>query len=308
VSKPTRSCAARIAELAALPTMEIRRRIPLEDGRTFGGAADPWQIEDAAKFDDPRWRHHFRELPRGHDKTGSAGTEVVVDLLTAPARSEIYGFATGQEQADILLRDVSGKIERLGLVGPGGFRIRARSIVGPKGSTFTSMASDAPSAMGLRPHRMYLDELAEWPERAGRALWTSIRTAAAKGPGCRFIVATTAGVSKSSLCWEVRSAAERGPRWRFTNRQSCASWLDRDELEEQRRVLPSHVYQRLHEARWVDDVGRWLTFQQVDFCFTQPMPRGSGPRGLGIDVGVTRDRSAAGDLWDAAIDAERRAR
>ena len=285
------SCAAAIAALARLDRMEVLAAIPLEDGRLLGDCWDPWQREDHEAMG--RSRHVYRGLPRGHDKTGGAGSEIVVEMINAPAESEIFSFAVDEQQAQILLRDVAGKLRRLGLVGRGGFRVLRNSVVAPNGTTFTAMAADAASAMGLRAEMIVVDELSEWPERAGRELWTAIRTTAAKRPRCRLLVITTAGWNRASLCWEVRCAAEREPRWLFIERGQCASWLDHEDIEEQRRSMPPGVFARLHLNQWVDQHGAWLSAEQVDAVFAHGAPGGSGRRVVALDIGVRRDRAAA---------------
>jgi hypothetical protein len=57
--------------------MSFRREaIVLEDGRRFGDVIEAWQAEDFAALDAPAHRHAYLERPRGHSKTGDAGTEI----------------------------------------------------------------------------------------------------------------------------------------------------------------------------------------------------------------------------------------
>ena len=96
---------------------------------------------------------------------------------------------------------------------------------------------------------------------------------------------------RTGIAWEVRSNAAVEPDWYFSSRGQCASWIRPEWLAQQRRTLPGHVYARLHECRWVDSVGAWLSSEQVEAIFGE-FPAGDGPRCIGLDIGVSRDRTA----------------
>ena len=112
---------------------------------------------------------------------------------------------------------------------------------------------------------IFVDELAEWRTRS---LWDSLWSATGKRPGCRMLVISTAGWDRTSIAWEVRTLAQAEPDWYFSSRGQCASWISSAWLEQQRRSLPPHVFARLHESRWVDAVGAFLTAAEVDAIFT----------------------------------------
>jgi hypothetical protein len=115
------------------------------------------------------------------------------------------------------------------------------------------------------------------------------------------LVISTAGWDRTSIAWEVRQHAERERSWYFSPRGQCASWIRPEWLAEQRRTLPAHVFARLHECRWVEGAGAWLLAEQVDGIFAG-VPEGEGTCCLGLDIGISRDRTAvalvraAGDL------------
>ena len=83
-----------------------------------------------------------------------------------------------------------------------------------------------------------------------------------------MLVISTAGWDRTSIAWEVRTIAETEPDWYFSARGQCASWISPAWLAQQRRSLPAHVYERLHESRWVEGVGAYLTAAEVDRIFT----------------------------------------
>ena len=82
------------------------------------------------------------------------------------------------------------------------------------GSVLEVLAADAPSAWGLRPSFVCVDELAQWPSTAGpRALWEAVTSAMAKLPRSRLLVMTSSGMPEH---WshKVLEHAKADPLWR----------------------------------------------------------------------------------------------
>lgn len=269
-----------------------RESILLEDGSPFGRVMDSWQAEDFAALDSGEYRHAFWERPRGHSKTGDIGTEVVTELVLGPPRQKLFCVAADEDQGRLLFEDVAEKFHRHPML-RGLVKVTRNEITVKSGSRLKVLTHDAPSAYGLRPDWIALDEVAEWRKRD---LWDSLWTATGKRKHCRVLVITSAGWDRTSIAWEVRSNAERESNWHFSPRGQCASWVDPAWLAQQQRTLPAHVFARLHESRWVDGVGAWLTAQQVDAIFAGALPEGDGPRVIGLDIGYARDRSAVAVL------------
>ncbi len=274
---------------------QVRDAVLLEDGRRLGDAMDAWQREDFEALDDPQSRHAYLERPRGHSKTGDVGTEAVVELLAGAPGQRLFAFGADEDQARILFDDVCGKLGRMGRVARGKtltrgqVRVLKRAIVSWTGSVLTVMPADVPGSWGLRPDWVACDELTEWRYEA---LWQSIWSASGKRPRCRILVISTAGFDKSHFAWQVRETAAREANWYFSSRGQCASWIDPAWLAQQERTLPPHVFQRLHQNRWVDGVGAFLTAAEVDAVFSDDLPAVSGARvSVGLDVGLTKDRS-----------------
>jgi hypothetical protein len=269
--------------------MSFRREaIVLEDGRRFGEVIEPWQVEDFMALDDPQHRHAYLERPRGHSKTGDLGTQVVTELVLGPPRSRIYAAAADQDQAGLLLDDVRGKFLRSPILAPLVKLTRTTLTVTATGSSLTVLAADAPSAYGLRPDMIVVDELAEWRRRE---LWDSLWSATGKRPRCRMLVITSAGWDKSSLAWEVRQIAEREADWLLSSRGPCASWISDTWRAQQERTLPRHVFARLHLNQWIEGAGAFLTAAEVDQIFVEALPRLRGPAVIGLDLGLSKDQT-----------------
>lgn len=266
-----------------------REAILLEDGRPFGEVMEKWQADDFKALDSGQYRHAYLERPRGHSKTGDIGTEAVTELMLGSPNQRLYCCAADEDQARLLFEDVQTKFQRNPLLANCVEVLKKEIRVKATGSCLRILNSDAPSSWGLRPDWIAIDELATW---AKRELWDSLWSASGKRPRCRMLVISTAGWDKASIAWEVRQIAEAESDWYFAARGSCARWIRKDWLEQQRRTLPSHVFARLHEARWVDGVGAFLTAEEVDAIFTN-IPQGTGPGAIGLDIGLSRDRTVA---------------
>jgi hypothetical protein len=265
-----------------------REAIRLEDGRPFGEVIDPWQGEDFAALDDPQHQHAYLERPRGHSKTGDLGTEAVTELVLGPSGQRLFCAAADEDQAGLLHADVAGKFQRSPLLAPLVKIIRREITVKATGSTLRVLAADAPSAYGLRPDWIAVDELAEW---RGRPLWDSLWSATGKRARCRMLVISSAGWDRTSIAWEVRAIAEREADWYVSSRGPCASWISDAWRDQQRRTLPPHTFARLHLNQWVEGVGAFLTTAEVDGIFVEALPVLRGPAVLGLDLGLSKDKS-----------------
>ena len=264
-----------------------QEQIWLEDGQPLGPVLDPWQRTDFEALDQPAYQHAYLERPRGHSKTGDVGTEAVVELVLGRAGQQLIAVAADEDQARLLLDDVVAKFRRNPTLAPLATVQKNRVVMKHGGSTLRVLASDAPSSYGLRPDWICCDEMAEWKSRG---LWDALWSATGKRASCRVLVISTAGWDRTSIAWEVRTIAETEPNWYFSSRGQCASWVRPAWLAQQQRTLPSHVFARLHENRWVDHVGAFLTAQEVDGVFTT-VPAGPGVYSIGCDLGLSRDRT-----------------
>ena len=290
----------------------IRNAIILEDDRTmaehWADGRDAWQREDLEALDKFETRHALLSRPRGHSKTGDAGSEAVVELLTGKDKV-MLAYAADEEQATLLLNDVKAKLRRGGYVSdvsprtsfskeqpevwqPGDpikVHIYQDRIVSTSGNVLTVEASDVSSSWGKRPDWVVCDELVEWrrPE-----LWQAIWSATGKRPRSRVIVITTSGWDKSHFAWDVFEMARTENDWYFSSRRQCASWIQPKWLEQQKRTMPEHVYKRLHENLWVDGFGAFLSSEEVERIFTLEVPpENTGRAAIGLDVGLTHDRT-----------------
>ncbi len=252
--------------------------------------AEQWQLDDFGALDSGEFRHAYLERPRGHAKTFDLGTEAVTELVLGRPGQRLFCAAADEDQAKLLFEDVADKFRRSSVLAGSVKILRGEIVVPATGSRLRVLSSDAPSAYGLRPDWIAVDELAEWRRRE---LWDSLWTATGKRPGCRMLVISTAGVPGiSEIAWEVREIARQETDWYFAARGRTATWISTAWLAQQKRTLPAHVYARLHESRWVEGAGAWLTVEEVDGIFGT-WPAVAGPVAIGLDLGVSRDNAVA---------------
>ncbi len=251
---------------------------------------DPWQEEDYAALLHSSRPHFYGGRPRGHDKSGTGGGVATTEMFLGPPGQQLFLAAADEDQARIVFDDVIGKLRRNPLLWPS-VKVKQREVlVTATGSRLRVLSSDAPTAYGLRPDVIIADELAEW---RGRALWESLWSAMVKRPRSRMIVLTTAGWDFGGVAREVWELAQREEGWVFSDRGQCASWIDPKRLEQQRRSLPPHVFARLHENRWVEGAGAFLTAAEVDGIFGALPGTVAGPAAIGLDLGISRDAAVA---------------
>jgi phage terminase large subunit-like protein len=100
-----------------------------------------------------------------------------------------------------------------------------------------------------------------------------------------------------SWVWKVREALQQDPAWHFTHLDgSQAGWISPDRLDEQRRILPPVVNDRLWNNIWSAGSGDALVPADVDAAVTLAGPLSAGVTGFnyyaGLDLSVSRDHSA----------------
>jgi len=168
---------------------------------------------------------------------------------------------------------------------------RQMTLKEPPFSTVKVMAHSAPTIMGIRPTMICMDELAEW---RGRAMFDALYSASGKIKDCRLCIISVPPVGQGSVLSEVMELAKHDSsgRWYFSHRQGLVpGWLDPAWLADQKKILPLHTYKRLHEAIITEGSGAWLDQAEIENVFAAMPENPSGPVAVGVDIGITRDRS-----------------
>jgi hypothetical protein len=160
------------------------------------------------------------------------------------------------------------------------------------GSELKVITSDVGSSFGLLVDFVCCDEVTCWTDRG---LWDSLLSSAAKRPHCLMACILNAGFVES---WQhqVRQAVRSDPRWYFSHLdRPCASWISRETLAEQERLLPSVAYRRLWLNEWSEGAGDALDAAAIDAAVRLAGPPAFDPGCCyvgGLDLSLSRDASA----------------
>ena len=268
----------------------------LEDGRGWLDEAHPWQLEDAYAALDGERPYHWHGRARGFSKTTDNGGIAAAELASAAVPLRCYWLAADRDQAGLCLDVIRGFVSRSPALAAR-LRFGPWKVTGPAGATLEILPADAPGTWGLLPDRIYVDEIANWPDTpSARSLWHAMSTAAAKRSTCRMSVMTTAGVPSHWSFTDIYEPAQRSSLWRVAHREGPAPWMSRERLEEQRSRLPESVYLQLFENRWVEGEGSFLDEGAVARALVLDGPAGAAPTrhlyAAALDLGSVHDRSA----------------
>lgn len=284
------------------PMLFREEQLILPDGRRLGTAMESWQRESIfapldERQEDGRYRYRlcYFELPRGHAKTTAIAGEAVTQLTLGGYDWRGHVVAGDRDQARELFDAAVGFVRRNPVLDAAFTILRDRIVANHTGASLRVHSADAPTAHGLVVDWVAFDEFWNQPSRD---LWDAFYTAMVKRANWRAIVITTAGYDRETICWEVRELARQRPDfYAFVAPGQLASWISEEEIERQRATLPPHVFQRLHENKWVEGSGSFITPEELRVCVDDRLfPQARGwPRDsyfAGVDLGLKRDRTA----------------
>lgn len=233
-------------------------------------------------------------VPKKNGKSTLA-SGIALYMLFTEANGEIYGAAGDLEQSRIIFQITKRAIERNPILLES-VKIYKNEIVVPStNSIYRVLSADAPTAHGLNPSCVIFDELWNQPNRD---LYDALTQSPVRKEPLTFIV-TYAGNDQTSLLYELyqEGTKKRDPKmYFFWSEKNLAKWISEEYLEQQRRRLPAHVYQRLHENKWVQGANAFLAKVELDACIDptlKPQLSGKGETKyfLAVDLGLTRDRT-----------------
>jgi phage terminase large subunit-like protein len=278
----------------------------LEDGQPI--RLETWQREKVLRpifydLNEQGLRHYnlaLIGLPKKNGKsTLAAGVAAYGLLADGEPEPEIYSAAGDKEQARIIF-DMTARVFRRSPLLEQEVKIFRDAIERRDGRGFYRVLSaDAPTAHGLNPHFVIFDEL--WNQKS-YDLWEALTHSPARRQPLHFCI-TYAGYSRVdvNLLWDLYQrglGGEDSAMHFFWTHDNLASWVDEAYLEQQRLRLPSHIYQRLHENKFAEGSGAFITREELLCCVDQDLNyQYQGQPGLSyvyaLDLGLTRDRTAA---------------
>ncbi len=258
-------------------------------------ARDPWERKFLEIADSPETRSLIFEGPRGFGKSTLAAAIAVERLALRPGHLVLIG-AKDEDQALIVLEEVHGFIERDPV-------LRRELTVTRYGVTYDAIGSelriitaDAPGSYGFGAGSFTFigDELWCWPSRD---LPNAFLSALGKAPGSQVIFLTNSG-SVGSPAWELRElhrlSTDPGVRFYAPALEGARpSWLDAEELERQRRILPEKEFRRLHLGDWLAGDDLAFPAAAIGGCVvSEESPwRSECGVALGVDLGKAHDYS-----------------
>jgi hypothetical protein len=290
----------RLDRFLADPVAVISEELILPTGQPYGKCWGSFQETFFraifARLPDGRPRHRlaYGERRRGESKTEDIAAAALADLLTGPARHRSYVVAGDEDQAALVLDSIAGFKARSPILAD---VVVLRNVVRnvATDAEVRVLSSDARTNYGIRPRRVYFDELSlQTDER----LWTTMWSAIGKDPRSQMVAVSMAGFDFSSIGWKVRELASSTPGYYFTSRQSSelAPWLSAKDLEEQRATLHPADFARFWECRWTEPKGSWITAEMYDAAVTGQEVQGLlAPAHVSVgfvDVGLVHDPTA----------------
>ena len=290
--------------------------------QSLASVCDDWQRADFEALD-PGWRavvgqkvekpklRGFQEKPRGHSKTSDEAVMVTWALFAS--HRTIMGVCAAADKGQArLLRNAVQKLVSLNPWLKKFINVLDTRIVNPHtGSECEIIASDVASSYGLLCDFIICDEVTHW---AGRDLWDSLLSTAAKRKHCLLMCITNAGC-QDSWQWTLREAIRTDPAWYFSRLDGPkASWISEEILNEQKRLLPYIVFARLWLNIWASGTGDALHSDDITAALTMRGPMPAAEQGFafvaGLDLSVRKDATALVTLavsvgWDEVIDRPR---
>ena len=234
-------------------------------------------------------RHAYLERPRGHAKTSTSGPKRSRSWSSARRVRSSTARRPTRTRPGCSSTTCWAKFQRNPLLAPL-IKVTRRVLTSPVArSDVDGPGHDAPSAYGLRPDWIAIDELAEW---RGRALVGQLVAATGKRatvPDARAS-ARRAGTGRR-IAWGVREIASgnrtgtsrpaaRAPRGSARRGDSSSSARCR-----------AHVFARLHLNQWVEGVGAFLTAPRSTGSSSRRCPCSAALPCLGLDLGLSKDKT-----------------
>jgi hypothetical protein len=281
------------------PTALIMDHFILETGEPYGASIQPWQRDFFAAIfatlPDRRPQHRlvYDERRRGESKTEDMAGAALADLMTGPPRHRSYAVAADQDQASLIIDSVRGFQSRSAVLA--GLEVGKNLVRNPAtDSELRVMSSDDRTACGIRPRRVWFDELSL---QTDKRLWLAMWTAIGKNPKSQLIAVSMAGWDFSSVGWEVRELASKTEGYYFHTREGSelAPWLSERDMAEQRATLHPSDFSRFWECRWTESSGTWISREQYEAAEVGHEPTAGDPAFTyygAVDLGLVHDPTA----------------
>jgi phage terminase large subunit-like protein len=295
----------------------------------------PWQREDTRNLfgwkrrsdGRRRFREMYMEIAKGNGKSPWLSAIGLYMLLADNEPGAlVVSAATDFQQANVTFdfaRKMVPASPRLDTL----CELKQFTIEGPRNGLWRIVSGEADGKHGIRPTCLLMDEAHEWPNRK---LYDNLTSNAGKRHNSLILVATNAGASKESICWELRErarkvlegesreeslypvlyCADKGDdpgsvkTWRKANPaydsiSTLPVMLENEWSKAQQNPALEARFRRLHLSQWVQGSDKWLDMNSWDACavgFKSADVVGL-PCYLGLDLSQNDDLSALTMVW-----------
>lgn len=269
-----------------------------------------------------RYRKVYVEIPRKNAKS-TVGAAIALYLLFADGEpgAEIYSCAADRDQAAIIF-DIARQMVESEAALARRCEVYRRAIVVPStGSAYHVLSADAPTKHGKNSHGVIFDELHAQPNRE---LYDVMTTSQGSRRQPLFVMLTTAGYDRKSICWaehqyacKVRDGVQVDDSYLplIYSADEKADWTDervwqaanpglnhsikieflRDEFcKAKESPAYQNTFRRLYLNQWTEQATRWIDMEMWDACnekFDSADLRGK-PCFIGLDLASTTDVAA----------------
>jgi Phage Terminase/Terminase RNaseH-like domain len=264
---------------------------------------EPWQLDNIIRpvlARDASGRRKYNiflnSTGKKNGKSTLSAAMVMVALLLDDANPEVYSAAGDLDQARIIFRATAKAFERSPLASL--VRIGRDTIERVDGQGFyQALAADASGSHGKNASCTTWDELWNQPSYD---LWEALTLSPTRKDAFHFITTYAGWIARpGNLLYDLYSAGLRGDDqrmymfWLDGDAANPASWITPEYLEQQRRRLPVHIFNRLHRNEWsLADEARVFRIAPESWqgIFQDPL-RGS-TYAIGVDLAKYKDFSA----------------
>jgi hypothetical protein len=210
--------------------------------------------------------------------------------LVATLGNRRTGVAADQDQAALIIDSIAGFMSRNPILSE---LVIQKNLVRNTAtdSELRVMSADDRTSYGIRPRKVYFDELSLQPDDR---LWNAMWSAIGKSRYSQMVAVSMAGFDFASVGWRVREQAAANDRYYFHTREdsTLAPWLSPEDVEEQRATLHPSDFARFWECRWQEPRGSWITKEMYDKAERgrEAHRATSDARHVGfVDVGLVHD-------------------
>jgi phage terminase large subunit-like protein len=300
------------------------KAITLEDWeREFIRNLFGWKRADGTR----KYRKALLFIARKNGKT-LLGAAIALYLLFSDKEpgAEIYSVAADRDQAAIMFDTAKGMVENSPTL-QGRCEVYRRSIVVPStGSSYHVLSADAPTKHGKNAHGVLFDEL---HAQANRELYDVMKTSQGSRRQPLFLMFTTAGFDKKSVCYEEYEYAckvrdgiivddtylpvifEAGSDEEWTDKEIWKKanpnlgispkleFLEDECNRAKESVAYQNTFRRLYLNQWTEQETRWIDMEYWNACDERfDLEELKGKRCfMGLDMASTTDITATALLF-----------